>query len=155
MTHLPRLQEVRRDAYATYSCRPDARCWLYEVWDDQNRLAYVGIADDFDRRWRQHVSKSWWLNEINVATVYVIGYQSRSEAKQLEAAVIHEQHPVYNTAPESASYARYKLNQDRIDELGDQYMSPVKKRYFQGRRDDAVVQSGRWILVPPEDAAAL
>jgi len=129
---LPRIVERHPSAYAVYSTRPAAQCWLYEVWDDQNRLAYVGIADDFDRRWRQHVSKSWWLNEIEVKQVYVFGYRSRSEAKQVEAATIHDQHPVYNTALETGSYRRYRINQDRIDELGDDYCSPVKRRYFEG-----------------------
>jgi predicted GIY-YIG superfamily endonuclease len=42
---------------------------MYEVWDDGGRLAYVGIADDFARRWRQHIEHSWWMGEITVAYV--------------------------------------------------------------------------------------
>ena len=79
----------------------------YEVWDTRGRLAYVGIADDFMKRWAQHVRQSWWLGEIEVAYVTVIRYATRAGARLSEAAMINEQSPVYNTARESAAYRAY------------------------------------------------
>ena len=82
-------------------------CHTYEVWDAQNRLAYVGIADDFERRWEQHQRQSWWLGEITVDHIVVITYTSRLGARLSEAAMINEQSPVYNTAHELGAYREY------------------------------------------------
>lgn len=82
-------------------------CWTYEVWDTRNRLAYVGLADSFPKRWAQHERTSWWLGEIEVERVVLIGWMDREDARQHEAAVINEQNPVYNTATEAPAYRRY------------------------------------------------
>lgn len=86
---------------------PPAECWEYEVWDADDRLVYVGVADNFDRRWRQHEDKSWWLNEVKLKYVVVNGYRSRDEARQVEAQVINEHAPVYNTNREIRHYKRF------------------------------------------------
>lgn len=86
----------------------DQHCHTYEVWDTMGRLAYVGIADYFERRWVQHVRQSWWLGEIQVAYVDVIEYTTRAAARMSEAAMINEQSPVYNTAREEAAYRAYR-----------------------------------------------
>lgn len=104
-----------------------ARCWVYEVWDTQNRLAYVGIADNWERRWAQHESKSWWLNEITVQRIYLNGYRTRAEAQETEAEVIATQSPVYNTRQEHGAYERALSNPNRFD---GEWCRPVGKRYF-------------------------
>lgn len=85
----------------------EQHCYTYEVWDTMGRLAYVGIADDFARRWGQHVRQSWWLGEIEVAHIDVIEYRTRTTARMSEAAMINEQSPVYNTAREEGAYRAY------------------------------------------------
>lgn len=133
---LDRLREVRAvipEAVQIYEARPPAQCWVYEVWDTQRRLAYVGIADNFEKRWRQHLRSSWWLGEIDIWYVTVYGYRSRWEARQVEAVVINTQSPVYNTAREYAAYEAYNgIWQDPARRDDDLYCTPVKKRRFVG-----------------------
>lgn len=86
------------------SASGETRCYEYQVWDALGRLVYVGIADNFLRRWAQHLRQSWWIGEIAVDRVEVTGWPDRQTARWSEACVINEQSPVYNTALESASY---------------------------------------------------
>lgn len=82
----------------------EIRCYEYQVWDTRNRLVYVGIADDFEKRWAQHLRMSWWLGEVEVAYVDVTCWPTRTAARWSEATVINEQSPVFNIAREEASY---------------------------------------------------
>lgn len=93
----------------------DQHCHTYEVWDTRGRLAYVGIADDFLRRWAQHIRQSWWLGEIEVWYIEVTEHLTRTAARMSEAAAINEQSPVYNTASEASSYRAYLEAQERDD----------------------------------------
>jgi excinuclease UvrABC nuclease subunit len=151
-TGLPLIQEVDWPPYRIYADRQQANCWVYEVWDDHNRLAYVGIADDFDRRWQQHASRSWWLSEIHVGRVFVTGYRSRTEARYVEAETIHDQSPIYNTNLEQSTYRRYRAVAAVSD---DTYCTPVRKRYFKGGGSYPLVQNRRRLLVTPENTAAI
>lgn len=96
----------------------DQHCHTYEVWDTMGRLAYVGIADDFRRRWEQHQRQSWWLGEIEVAHIDVIEYRTRGAARMSEAAMINEQSPVYNTSREEAAYRQYQAACESEEWLG-------------------------------------
>lgn len=112
---------------------PPPACWVYEVWDTQHRLVYVGIADNFERRWAQHVAKSWWLGEVEVWYVDLCGYRSRGDARQVEAGMINDQHAVYNTnleAPAYRAYCRMWADEDRLMDPFD--CTPVAKRRFIG-----------------------
>jgi predicted GIY-YIG superfamily endonuclease len=122
LLEIPRLDLVER-----YALRPPAKCWVYEIWDTKNRLAYVGIADNFERRWAQHGAKSWWLNEITIARVFLNGYRTRFEAQKVEAETIHYQSPVYNTRMEHSALAAWHRGSDNEDDC-----IPVKKRFFEG-----------------------
>ncbi|TFD74713.1 GIY-YIG nuclease family protein [Cryobacterium fucosi] len=82
----------------------EAKCFMYQVFDTDERLVYVGIADNFERRWQQHVSMSWWLGEIAVQRIEVWGYRSRFEARLVEAFMINVHHPIYNINKEESSY---------------------------------------------------
>ncbi|MDQ0726834.1 GIY-YIG nuclease family protein [Microbacterium sp. W4I20] len=141
---LAEIAAVVPDALDTYSQRPAATCWVYEVWDARHRLAYVGIADDFAKRWAQHRRMSWWLGEIDIWYVDLFGYRSRWEARRVEAVTIHDQNPVYNTAQESSAYAAYmRLSITPEDDLE---CVPVKRRRYEPMRvrseADDLVQSG-------------
>jgi len=130
-TKVDGLVEVRAVSpeYAhEYDDLPEPRCWVYEVWDTRGRLAYVGIADNFERRWAQHVRASWWLGEIEIWYIHLCGYRTRSEAEQIEACTIDDQCPVYNTRTESGAFRRY-LRSMAAEQLDD-YLVPVKKRRF-------------------------
>lgn len=82
-------------------------CAVYLVDAVGLGLVYVGIADDFEKRWQQHRRSSWWLNEVIVSEVSVFWMGCREHARQIEASVIHHERPRYNTAVEAAAYARY------------------------------------------------
>ena len=128
---LMEVPAVRPEYRHLYTNTPAARCWVYEVWDTQHRLAYVGIADNFERRWRQHCTSSWWLGEIDVWYIDLHGYRTRNEAEQVEAATINEQSPVYNTRLETRAYARYlRLWSDPYRPTDEMDCIPVKKRRF-------------------------
>lgn len=109
----------------------EAKCWVYEVYAS-GRLVYVGIADNFERRWSQHVQNSWWLGEVEVDAVSVLGYRSRSEARMEEAARIHHQNPPYNTNREASSYRRW------MAVTGGEPIPSVARRAFRPNGWDAV-----------------
>lgn len=111
--------------------QPEPRCYVYEVRDVNNRMAYVGIADNFERRWAQHSAKSWWLREIELWYVRVHGYRSRLDARQVEASIINTESPTYNTNTEAWAYRMYQglfEVQARLDDEWD--CAPVSKRVF-------------------------
>ena len=128
------LTEIPRpDLAAKYNARPPAACWVYEIRDKRRRLLYVGIADNFERRWTQHRAKSWWMNEVQVTSVYLNGYRSRWEARQVEASTIATESPVYNTQLESRALRGYEaLFVDPRRPVDALDCVPVKKRYYKG-----------------------
>lgn len=101
------MQSTQLSEAETYGEPSEANCWVYEVYASGN-LVYVGIADNFERRWSQHVQKSWWVGEIQVDIVQVLGFSTRAEARLEEAACINQRNPTYNTNLERSSYARWK-----------------------------------------------
>lgn len=86
----------------------DAGAVVYEVYEASathpRRAAthpvYVGIAESFTARWSSHRSKSWWFDRVNVMCVLLAGYPSREDARKVEAELIAEHRPAYNTKPE-------------------------------------------------------
>lgn len=83
-------------------------CDVYLVMATAHGLVYVGIADDFEKRWRQHRRSSWWLGEVVVDEVRVYSMASREHARQMEAAIINCERPMYNTALEAGAFVRYQ-----------------------------------------------
>lgn len=125
------VDQPRKVPLTVRSGQPPARCHVYEVRDVNNRMLYAGIADNFERRWAQHVRKSWWLRETELWYVRVHGYRSRDDARQVEAALINDEHPVYNTNTETWAYRKYQelfTDQSRLDDEWD--CVPVSKRLF-------------------------
>ena len=74
--------------------------YLYEVYDHDHRLLYVGITDWFAQRWSAHLGKSWWARHAQIGYILLRGYTSRREARKAEAVAIAEHRPQYNTKPE-------------------------------------------------------
>lgn len=131
------LRDVSHESPAVWAARRGGdMCHVYEVWDDRGRLAYVGIADDFERRWDQHLRSSWWLGEIRVWHVTVRTYPSRFHARMAEAAAINEQAPVYNTAHESTAYREYQRHNDDPEWIGFGLLAT--RRFIPARADGAV-----------------
>lgn len=83
-------------------------CAVYLVRAIGIGLVYVGISEDFDRRWDQHRRRSWWLREVIVDQVDVHWMPSREAASQVEAAVIDLCRPQFNSATELAALGRYR-----------------------------------------------
>jgi predicted GIY-YIG superfamily endonuclease len=91
-------------------------CTVYLVHAIEHGLVYVGIADDFDRRWAQHRRQSWWLGEVVVEEVRLYHMWTREAARQMEAAIINREKPRYNTALEEGAYRRYRAAAESTDE---------------------------------------
>jgi len=83
-------------------------CAVYLIRALELGLVYVGIADDFEARWRQHRRSSWWLGEVVVESIDVYWMTCREDARQMEAAIINREHPRYNTSLEKAAFKRYQ-----------------------------------------------
>lgn len=105
---------MEADVVIDYDPFPDwpvaHRCSVYLVFAEplSPDPVYVGVADDFAARWRQHLRSSWWIGEVRVDHVTVLDYPTRECARQVEAVWINERHPRYNVAPELAAYRRFK-----------------------------------------------
>lgn len=70
---------------------------VYRLYDKDRRLIYVGIAEDFDLRFKQHrKAKAWWLD---VASKDVIWFQTRLDACYEEARAIAAESPRENDHP--------------------------------------------------------
>jgi predicted GIY-YIG superfamily endonuclease/DNA-binding transcriptional ArsR family regulator len=73
------------------------RTALYRLYDDQDRLLYIGIAKDPKRRWWQHARDSgetWWPD---VARKQVQWFADRESAAEAEAAAIRSEGPPHNS----------------------------------------------------------
>lgn len=96
-------------------------CYVYQVWAERLGLVYVGIADDFRHRWQAHLRQSWWLGEVVVEDVFINVMPNREAARMLEAWIIHEDAPRYNTSDEAGSYYRaaraYDLGEGELSGL--------------------------------------
>lgn len=128
MTEAPRscrgegLPKVDTNDGASIACRTvrtavsvaNAPCTVYLVHALELGLVYVGITDDFDHRWRAHQRSSWWLGEVVVEWIDLYVMESREAARQMEAAIIADSNPRYNTAREEQALARYRANRDAV-----------------------------------------
>jgi predicted GIY-YIG superfamily endonuclease len=68
---------------------------VYRLYDSSGRLLYVGVAEDFDMRLRQHsYSKAWWPKVVRKDVTW---YPDRLSALTEEARAIEVECPVHNT----------------------------------------------------------
>lgn len=68
---------------------------LYRVYGEADLLLYIGVSNDFGRRWREHAKKQPWWNERRRMTVDE-WFGSRPEAEAAETAAIKAEKPKYN-----------------------------------------------------------
>ena len=84
----------------------DEETALYHVYGDGDLLLYIGISNDFGRRWKDHAKvQPWWGEKRRLTTRW---YSSRAEAEEAETAAIQAEHPKHNIA-----------KQARIEKTGD------------------------------------
>jgi len=70
------------------------RTALYRLYDDADRLLYVGISRNPDVRWGQHsISKAWWSD---VAHRTVEWHDTRIDAETAERNAIRAERPQHN-----------------------------------------------------------
>ena len=68
---------------------------LYRVYGETDLLLYIGISNNFGRRWREHAKKQPWWGEKRRLTVDE-WFPFRSDAEAAEAAAIRAERPKYN-----------------------------------------------------------
>jgi predicted GIY-YIG superfamily endonuclease len=68
---------------------------VYRVYDDADRLIYVGCTYDLDKRIRAHRGGSWWRSQI-ARVVAVAQYPARREALAAERHAIETEAPRWN-----------------------------------------------------------
>ena len=83
------------------------RAYVYEVYEADPTFGfaaehpvYVGMTGSFAARWSGHLSKTWWIGLPKVLCVILTGYETRHEARRVEAALIAEHDPIFNTKSE-------------------------------------------------------
>jgi predicted GIY-YIG superfamily endonuclease len=81
---------------------------LYRIFGVSDFLLYVGISNDFGRRWKQHAREQPWWDERRRLTVDE-WFPFRSEAKAAERAAIKAEHPKYNKVHNVSRLPRRKL----------------------------------------------
>lgn len=72
----------------------DPLTYLYRCFDREGQLLYVGVADDVERRKRQHAGEKYWWHDV--ARVTKMAFPRRIEALWAEWAVITTCAPLYN-----------------------------------------------------------
>jgi hypothetical protein len=68
---------------------------LYRVFGVADFLLYIGISNDFGRRWKEHAKEQPWWDQKRRLTVDE-WFPFRSEAEAAEKAAIKAEHPKYN-----------------------------------------------------------
>jgi len=85
---------------------------LYRIWGDTDLLLYIGISDDFGRRWKQHAKAQPWWGEMRRLTVDE-WFDRREDAETAEALAVKAERPKYNkkliSRPEGVKAARTAL----------------------------------------------
>lgn len=68
---------------------------LYRVFGADDLLLYVGISNEFGRRWKEHAkTKPWWLERRRLTVDE--WFSSRQDAEAAEIAAIRTENPKYN-----------------------------------------------------------
>lgn len=75
--------------------RKTGRTALYRIWGEAGQLLYIGISNDFGRRWKEHAKQQpWWAEMRRLAVDEWL--DSRKAAQQAEEAAIKAEGPKYN-----------------------------------------------------------
>jgi prophage regulatory protein len=78
------------------------RTAVYRACDSHRALLYVGVCQDFGRRWKQHARTKPWWPEVRHLTVD--WYDDEAEALRVEIEAIEQEKPRYNVATTNAHY---------------------------------------------------
>jgi predicted GIY-YIG superfamily endonuclease len=81
---------------------------LYRIRGEEALLLYIGISDDFGRRWKEHAKQQPWWGEMRSLSVDC-WYGTRSEAETAEELAIKAERPKYNkthVAPSSMGHCQ-------------------------------------------------
>jgi len=103
---------VPNDRITIPSARP-GKTALYRFFDDADRLLYVGITSNPEKRWAQHrrfAATTWWPKATRVATDW---HDTREGATAAELRVIRTKAPLYN-AGGAPSWRRERLPEERL-----------------------------------------
>jgi len=79
---------------------------LYHVYGDEDLLLYIGVSNNFGRRWTEHAKKQPWWPDLRRQTV--LWYPSRPEAEDAEEAAIKAEKPRYNIVHNRAVAGRIR-----------------------------------------------
>ncbi|WP_052506275.1 GIY-YIG nuclease family protein [Mycolicibacterium llatzerense] len=79
---------------------------LYRFFDDSDRLLYVGITNDPEKRFTSHRNdKPWWRY---VTTIKLQRFETRGQLASAELAAITTEKPKYNVANAGAEHTPTK-----------------------------------------------
>ncbi|MFJ8852345.1 GIY-YIG nuclease family protein [Streptomyces sp. NPDC102437] len=108
---------------------------VYRCFAETGTLLYVGVAEDFGKRWREHAGlKPWWPE---VARQTVDWYDSRDEALRVEKEAIQAERPAHNVVhavdrerqPMPAPLpltAEERARLEQYDDAPDEFMSEAE-----------------------------
>lgn len=102
---------------------------LYRLFDGRGELLYIGIADHWTSRLRQHASDKPWL--VDVARVELVEYEGRQAAVDAERQAIADEQPFHNiihngrSQMSTKSYWRCEVCREPIGE-GEGYLACVR-----------------------------
>jgi predicted GIY-YIG superfamily endonuclease len=85
------------------------RTAVYRIFGDASLLLYIGISDNFGRRWQQHARQQPWWDEHRQMTID--WHETRELAKTAETAAIKTEGPKFNVIHADGEHAR-KVRQD-------------------------------------------
>ncbi len=123
---------------------------LYRIFDESNKLIYIGISDKLLDRVRSHTKKKDWSGQIHKITIEY--FNTRLESEEAERLGIINEKPAYNIM-HNAKY----LSRDNVVErkkrqrlafskaLGD-YISEQQKTWFDAAYEIGVCHTviSRW-----------
>lgn len=81
--------------FADLKREPSPETAVYRIYDSADGLLYVGITNDTETRWRDHLlTKPWWQTDAH--RYEVAWYPTRADAMAEEQRAIQHEHPKYN-----------------------------------------------------------
>jgi predicted GIY-YIG superfamily endonuclease len=82
------------------------RTAVYRLFAEDDSLLYVGISDNFGRRWKQHAHAQPWWPGVKRQTVE--WFDTREDARAAETRAIHDECPTHNWQEVPASLRQPK-----------------------------------------------
>lgn len=93
-------------------------CAVYRHYDSDDRLLYVGISVDPERRAKSHKGQGWWSRFMARETV--TWHEDTASAKSAERAAIEDEHPLFNVSHncvDNPTIVKYLVANDALDLL--------------------------------------